>query len=108
MRRMSIINDKAVLLLGAGVSAPFGVPLGDKIIGMIADSLGKEITLLRKSGVESHTIRAAINETSTFWHLPIHATAHYPIYAGTVTGDPAGRAQRTVKLAKLRELLTDQ
>lgn len=66
---MAITDKNTVLVLGAGVSAPFGLPLGGDLMDGIARRLGEELD-------EIMTVAGTARKIDTYIHLPIRN----PIY----------------------------
>lgn len=74
---MAITDGNSVLLLGAGVSAPFQVPLGGDMIGAILKQLRSERTALRASNDQpmynTSDLSEAYNYPEACMRFPIHA-----------------------------------
>ena len=73
---MAITDKRAVLMLGAGVSAPFNVPLGGQMIDAIRRQILRERPDLpsgQKKGM-SHVVGQAFHSHVDFLQYPIHAT----------------------------------
>lgn len=109
---MAITDPKSVLLLGAGVSAPFNLPLG----GQFIDEIYAQLTAERRSlGVEEHrkpsdigaSLVSAANDNSQFLKFPIHT-------AVGLAQDKDGQLSRAdvdremARLHELRNLLDGQ
>jgi hypothetical protein len=76
---MAITDQNAVLIIGAGVSAPFNVPLGGQLIDEIRDQLTREREALDIQGKRRpHNLLeaavAAANNYDLFLRYPIHTT----------------------------------
>lgn len=75
---MPIGDGKSVLLLGAGVSAPFNIPIGGSMIEAIGNQLRAERRVLGASSgdvvIDSSVIGQAANNASKFYKIPIHAS----------------------------------
>jgi hypothetical protein len=102
---MSIADAGSVLILGAGVSEPFGIPLGGQLIDEIAHQIAKESPGPRKGDPQLQ-----IN-----WAYHANDWYQFPIY-GTVLRSksngigltPAQAAEAHSELQNLRTLLVDQ
>ena len=102
---MAITDENAVLIVGAGVSAPFGIPVGGEFIGLIAEAIAREVKLLDSN----NELHAAVFDPPAFWKYPVHGTVLLPFIQqnGTVL-DPSGLAQERQRLGQLAELLRNQ
>lgn len=74
---MSITNPNTVLILGAGVSAPFGIPLGGELIDQIASAIGVERRSLESAndpfGTQlENACRYGAYQPDGFFAFPIH------------------------------------
>ncbi len=76
---MSILNKDSVLILGAGVSAPFGISLGGDMIGTIQEKLAAEMSHVDKIGGSSSYkklsfARSTFRHNEGFWASPFLGT----------------------------------
>jgi len=76
---MTITDTESVLVLGAGVSAPFGLSMGGDIISKLSADIKKELNALH-DGEDipgwrlERKIRDAANSSHGFSKFPIHGT----------------------------------
>lgn len=111
---MAITDSGSVLVLGAGVSAPFGLSLGGDMISEVAKSIRNEISSLDKMSFTrscsvGHVLSSAVNSNSEFRKFPIHCTMTRPLFltSGPYAAEKAVEAERK-KLSELERLLDDQ
>lgn len=75
---MALGDGKSVLLLGAGASAPFNIPIGGGMIEAIGHQLDTERKYLgAKAGqlvLDKTRIGEALSDLRIFYKMPIHAT----------------------------------
>lgn len=74
---MAITDTRAVLILGAGVSAPFNVPLGGQMIDAVRRQILEERPDLRSTAERkgmSFAVGKAFSSAPDFWKYPIHAS----------------------------------
>ncbi|RYZ10400.1 MAG: hypothetical protein EON61_11900 [Alphaproteobacteria bacterium] len=74
---MALTDEKAVLILGAGVSAPFNVPLGGQMIDAIREQIRFERPSLgsgKSRGDMGNLVGQAHSSHKVFMSIPIHAT----------------------------------
>lgn len=111
---MPITDEGSVLILGAGVSAPFGIPLGGDLITKIADQITRES---RSAYENDHFDRPHISARKTIdWAAHADVWHSFPIYGSLIrskvdqdfrlTSEKAREAD--TELQKLLGLLTDQ
>ena len=68
---MTITSPNSVLLLGAGVSKPFGIPLGGEMLEEIHEGIAKERSaLFRVHGQAVQLLNAAATSSVTFKRFP--------------------------------------
>ena len=72
---MSIIDENALLIVGAGVSAPFGVPMGAQMIPRIRQGIhaGREYVYGREGRMSQELLRyiqSTYRGTQQFWEQP--------------------------------------
>lgn len=107
---MSVTNRNSVLILGAGVSHPFGIPLGGELIDSIAAELKRENDLLFSSG-DPYSARMKVTEAvrynASFKRHMIHAAVASQYLDGQ-SFDTDGFNRDLQRLRQLRELLTNQ
>lgn len=89
---MAITDADSVLVLGAGVSAPFGLSLGVEMVTHVSDSIKKEINNLYEQDdfggrALSQKLNSAANTIVGFSRFPIH---------GTVARNHWGESSRTI------------
>ena len=80
---MSITDSGSVLVLGAGVSAPFGLHLGGDLIGKLKDSLQKEVAKLHKKselGDKQSQLREELERIFKYGPIP-EGFKCYPVIA---------------------------
>lgn len=74
---MSVIDEQAVLILGAGVSAPFHLPLGGHLIDDICLELAREHDEFRAADISSYRyvqhLKNIATSTTGFERFPIRA-----------------------------------
>lgn len=103
---MTIADSRSVLLLGAGVSEPFGMPLGGQLVSRIARQIGKE---LRAAEIEdSYGQKAIATHRIQDWASYAAAWHDYPIHGTVVAADGTGRftpAGMTAARTQLQDLL---
>lgn len=102
---MAITDENTVLILGAGVSAPFGIPLGGQFIDLIATAIETEGMLLEKD----RDLHAAVFDPPAFWKYPVHGPVLRPFIQqdGTIL-DPGGLQNERERLRQLGGLLKHQ
>lgn len=107
---MSITDPNSVLILGAGVSHPFGIPLGGELIDTIAAELKRENDSLFNAGDPYSTrtkVIEAVRYNASFKRYMIHAAVASQYVDGQAF-DTDGFNKDLAKLRQLRELLTNQ
>lgn len=110
---MAITDQNTVLVLGAGVSVPFGLPLGGQLIEQIAKSLANEHSIIFKDDDRyiNHSqsrLMSAVYDPKQFQSTPIYGTAlleYYDPYFSRLTDE----AQNEIdKLYTFSQLLSNQ
>lgn len=74
---MSISAPNSVLILGAGVSAPFKLPLGDALPDLIAEQIGKESTRAqagRRTQIDPGVVVEWTGRSKDWYANPIYGT----------------------------------
>lgn len=111
---MSITDPGTVLLLGAGTSAPFGLPLGAELINLIGDAIRNERSAIYKnddyfSSSARQSYSYAASTEPGFLRFPVHGTlarSHQKQPRGEI--DWGGIDRDAARLVQLSELLRDQ
>ncbi len=109
---MSISHPKSVVLLGAGVSEPFGMPLGGQLIDLIADQIERETPdalgedFAGRKGFDPQRVVNWVN--AEHWHQhPIYGTAIRSVMQrGSLDHAAAINVHKEVQT--LRQLLRNQ
>lgn len=110
---MSIVSENAVLIVGAGVSAPFGVPMGAQMIPRIREGLVSGRNQIYGAGRYPHEmlqyVRAAYSSREQFWNCP-HWGVVLSRHEDTATRQPniEGLNADLEKLRALIDLLDGQ
>lgn len=111
---MAITDSGSVLILGAGVSAPFGLSLGGDMISEVSKAIRKEIDTLNgisNGGGSSvwQILSSAVYITSEFNKFPIHCTIAKPHFVDSYARkNPEVLLKKLVQLESLEKLLDDQ
>ena len=76
---MAITDPESVLVLGAGVSKPFGLPLGGEVISTLSSAIKTEIdNIYDERDFDSRNLKAQLRSASrnigSFGKFPIHGT----------------------------------
>lgn len=108
---MAITDENTVLILGAGVSVPFGLPLGGELIENIAKQLKEELDFWeRNSG--GYNLQEALNASRyarDYFERPILGSVSYRAFDSRANNFDQSKIRLSVeKLKKLRELLNNQ
>ena len=109
---MAITGRGSVLILGAGVSADFGMPLGDQLVDLIVKKIGEESDAAKvASGRRSIDAGAVVNwaaHSREWTSHPIFGTALREKMSGgqSLSHEQANAAHSD--LLRLRQLLTNQ
>lgn len=111
---MTITGSDSVLILGAGVSAPFGLSLGGDLISGVSKAIGKETGALEvMSYLGSIDMLKIFNSpadsNTNFSRFPIHCTMARPLFmeSSTYVAAKALNEERK-KLVELERLLDGQ
>jgi hypothetical protein len=108
---MAITAPNSILVLGAGVSAPFGIPLGGQLIDHIAKRLEGERGILGIDGNASEIdlesrLSSAVRHPVAFYNTPIYAAALAPYFQDKRDYEAVNRT--LTELGDLWRLLRDQ
>ncbi len=104
---MPITDSDTVIVLGAGVSAPFGLSLGASMIDQIHSDLDGELRSLGSDPIPQ--LSAVIGPGRYFWDRPILCTiAHRVVQNHPGLRQSEHLAAMLVNLGHLRDLLDDQ
>lgn len=107
---MSITDPRSVLILGAGMSAPFKLPLGDALVDLISDQIGREATRAtgeRRTRVDAQVVVDWAGHARDWYSNPIYGTVLRTKMEGRgLTFEAAQAAHQD--LASLRNLLSNQ
>lgn len=112
---MSITNANSLLLLGAGVSAPFGMPLGGELIDAIAVQLKRELARTkRKNNFGSEELYPPdyferwLNDAETWRKNPIFASVLFHFAENNERIHASAIASAHTALSRLHDLLRNQ
>lgn len=111
---MAITNPHSVLILGAGVSAPFGLSLGGDMISVISNAIKNEIQTIysRNSygdNLLGQNLRSAATTTLGFSEFPIHGAMARMVWNGKPSLFADEKIKRELdKIKKLGSLLDGQ
>ncbi|VAW01022.1 hypothetical protein MNBD_ALPHA04-2129 [hydrothermal vent metagenome] len=111
---MAITDPNSVLILGAGVSAPFQLPLGGAMITDLSKMIGAEVGQLYSEedfmgGQLTQKLRTSANTVHNFKRFPFHGTIARLHWSEDEGGfDVANLNTDLEKIRKLKELLDNQ
>lgn len=112
---MSITDEGSVLILGAGASEPFGLPLGARLIDLIADQIRAERRdLTRQNDFDGRTIEynriwGWANSASSWYEHPLHPSVYFANWrAPSDRHSPDAAALAVRELESLLQLLQGQ
>lgn len=108
---MAVTDKNSVLILGAGASVVFGMPLGGELIDLIKEQILAEISRLNSIKLNDFYRRCedyiyrAIDHNEEIFSIPIHATV-FKTYTGTENYSHFNQQERA--LEELLGLLSNQ
>lgn len=110
---MAITDENTVLVLGAGVSVPFGLPLGGQLIDQIARDLAKEHKFIFNDDQKyvfysPHRMLSAVSDPNQFKHTPIFGTALLDYYDSSSSCLTDEAQLEIAKLSAFSKLLYNQ
>jgi|GEM_PF-4155425 len=108
---MAITDPNTVLILGAGVSVPFGLPLGGSLINDLHKAIVWEQNRFDSEDSNFHLgsiLRAAANRPDAFRDYPIHGAIAKKHLSDQNEFDTNGIDSDLLNLKKLKDLLQNQ
>jgi hypothetical protein len=108
---MAITDQQTVLILGAGVSVPFGLPLGGSLIDDLHKAITRALNILESENANfrlTSILTAAANTPEGFQKYPIHGAVAKKHLSDQNEFDHNGITSDLQSLIKLRDLLRDQ
>ncbi len=109
---MSITDKNSVLILGAGVSLPFGLPLGGGMMDMICKNLTDEIDFINNDENDGYWERERIKDAAAscrgFEKTPIYGTVSSKYASPNINRFDSTLDNEHNKLGQLANLLRNQ